>query len=448
MNWPWKSKAADTAAGELIKAVQSCEAISQAEPRNEFSSFGGLSYDTWEAVLGGLATTSGQVVNADTAMRCSAVFACVRLISGAVSCSPVRIYKRNGDERERTPKHALDTVLRLRPNRFMTAATFWKFFVSSKLLSGNAYANIIRGRGGVALGLYPHNPRNVTVYFAWELGLDQKIGVEKNRLFYQVTFEDGGQKLFDQDDMIHVQNVPGIGSVSSKQGISTIKAMANSVGLSLGAEESSAKFFDNGMVSQIALTYPKQFSPEGFERLRAHLRQKYSGSKNHHEPLILTEGGEAKTLSMSAEDAQLLESRKFSVIDICRFFGVNPVMVGESEKTSSWGSGVEQMGRWFNTLTMNEHFTAIEQELEVKLFRDDGHFAEFDETELTRGDTKTRGDFYRVARGSMQEPGFMTINEIRASEGLAPVEGGDQLQRPDPSAAKGGGDAKPTDAAA
>ena len=132
---------------------------------------------------------------------------------------------------------------------------------------------------------------------------------------------------------------------------------------------------------------------------------------------------------MSAEDAQLIESRQFSVSDICRFFGVPPVMIGETEKTSSWGSGVEQMARWFTTFTLNDHLTAIEQELEAKLFRD-SYFAEFDESELTRGETKTRGDFYRIARGSMQEPGFMTTNEIRAAEGLPPVAGGDALQGP------------------
>lgn len=434
--WPFGQKEPVENAEFVSAEPVSTEPVS-AEPKNaSFESWGGLSYDTWEALIGDLGTSSGQIVNADTAMRCSAVFACVRLISGAVSCSPVRVYRRDGDERQRKSEHALDVILRLRPNRFMTASTFWKFFVSSKLLTGNAYASITRAFSGSPLSLYPHNPRNVDVYFAWELGLDAKLGVERNRLFYQVAFEDGTFRLFDQDDMIHVMNVPGVGSSPIKTGLSTVRAMAQSVGLSLGAEESSASFFRNGMANQVALTYPKQFSPDGLAELKDHLRKRYQGSGNHHTPLILTEGGDVKNLSMSAEDAQLLESRKFSVIDICRFFGVNPVMIGETEKTSSWGSGVEQMGRWFNTLTLNEHFTAIEQELEVKLFRGDGHFAEFDETELTRGDTKTRGDYYRVARGSLQEPGFMTINEIRASEGLQPIEGGDVLQRPDPNAKK------------
>lgn len=183
------------------------------------------------------------------------------------------------------------------------------------------------------------------------------------------------------------------------------------------------------MLSKIALTYPGKLDPKVADDLREFFDARYTGTANHHRPLLLTEGGEAKTLSMSAEDAQLIESRQFSVIDICRFFGVPPVMIGETEKTSSWGSGVEQMARWFTTFTLNDHLTAIEQELEAKLFRD-GFFAEFDESELTRGDTKTRGEFYRIARGSMQEPGFMTTNEIRAAEGLPPIDGGDELQHP------------------
>ena len=151
---------------------------------------------------------------------------------------------------------------------------------------------------------------------------------------------------------------------------------------------------------------------------------------------------------MSAADAQLLESRKFSVPEICRFFGVPPVMIGETEKTTSWGSGVEQMARWFAMFTMNEHFMAFEQELSVKLFRDDGSFAEFDENELMRGDTKTRGDYFKAALGSLQQPGWMTPNEVRAAEGLPKVDDGETLQKPVPGAGKGGSNAEPTDAPA
>ena len=218
-------------------------------------------------------------------------------------------------------------------------------------------------------------------------------------------------------------------SRDGKRGLSTISAAGQGIGLGLAAEEYSARFFSNGMLSKIALTYPGKLDPKVADDLREFFDARYTGTANHHRPLLLTEGGEAKTLSMSAEDAQLIESRQFSVIDICRFFGVPPVMIGETEKTSSWGSGVEQMARWFTTFTLNDHLTAIEQELEAKLFRD-GFVAEFAESGLARGDTKTRGEFYRIARGSMQEPGFMTTNEIRAAEGLPPIDGGDELQHP------------------
>lgn len=384
----------------------------------------GLSFSDFSDLFGiGVPVASGQLVTPETAMRFSAVFACVRLLGGAVASAPARIYRREGQEERRVVRgHPLADMLRLRPNRFMTATTFWKAFVTHKVLQGNGYAHIIRSRFGEPVGLYPLNPRNVVVYWAWEIGLDRRLGVERNRLFYRVTFEDGQARLYDQDDMLHVPNVGWDG----KRGLSTIAAAGQGIGLGLAAEESSARFFSNGMLAKIALTYPKSLSPGAAEELREYFDARHAGTANHHRPLLLTEGGEAKTLSMSAEDAQLIESRQFSVIDICRFFGVPPVMIGETEKTSSWGSGVEQMARWFTTFTLNDHLSAIEQELEAKLFRD-GCFAEFDESELTRGDTKTRGEFYRIARGSMQEPGFMTINEIRAAEGLPPVEGGDKL---------------------
>lgn len=388
---------------------------------------GGASFSDFSELFGmGAPVASGQVVTPESAMRFSAVFACVRLLGGAVASAPVKVYLREGTEqRQLAHGHPLADVLRLRPNRFMTSTTFWKTFVAHKVLQGNGYAHIIRERSGEPVGLYPLNPRNVVVYWAWELGLDQRLGVERNRLFYRVTFEDGQARLYDQDDMLHVPNVGWDG----KRGLSTISAAGQGIGLGLAAEESSARFFSNGMLSKIALTYPGKLDPKVADDLREFFDARYTGTANHHRPLLLTEGGEAKTLSMSAEDAQLIESRQFSVIDICRFFGVPPVMIGETEKTSSWGSGVEQMARWFTTFTLNDHLTAIEQELEAKLFRD-GFFAEFDESELTRGDTKTRGEFYRIARGSMQEPGFMTINEIRAAEGLPPIDGGDELQHP------------------
>lgn len=424
--WPFKKQTDRAQMQAELEAMRAEMATIKAESATFSITDAGRASEVFGA--GGY-TSSGQLVTANRAMRYSAVYGCVLLISGAVACSTLRTYRADGDARIPAPQHRLAKMLRLQPNRFMTAATFWKFIAESKMLRGNAYAHIIRAKSGDVLALYPLKPGNVEVYQAWELGLDARLGVERNRLFYDVTHDDGTVRIYDQTDILHIPNI----GFNGKKGLSTVSAMAEALGLAFGAEQSNASFFANGMQSKLAVSFPGRPDPEATDRLREHIADHYAGAANHHKPLILTQGGSATTLSMSAEDAQLLEARKFSVIDICRFFGVDPVLIGEHEKTSSWGSGVEQMGRFFHTLTMNPHFIAIEQELEVKLFGD-GHFAEFDETELTRGDTRTRAEYNKAALGSLQQPGWMTVNEVRATENLAPVPNGDDLQRPDQSA--------------
>lgn len=382
-----------------------------------------------EAIYGGLSGVTDK-----TAMTISTVFACVRLVAGAVASAPCKVYRRQEeDKRLYASKHPLSTMLRLTPNEQMTAATFWRTFTTQKMLEGNGYAFILRTRNGIAQAIYPMFYAQVSPFQAWERGFDAKTGCSPWRLFYEVTLPDGRFTIVDQDDMLHVPNIGWDG----RRGMSTLAAGARSLGLAVSSEHSSKRFFDQGMQASFAISYDGKISEAMQDRIKSYVAERYQGVENFHKPLVLSEGGKVQQLTMNAEDAQLIESRKFSVIDICRFFGVPPVMIGESEKTSSWGSGVEQMARWFTTFALNDHFTAIEQELERKLFRGDGHFAEFDETELTRGDTKTRHESYRIARGSMQEPGYMTPNEIRAAEGLPPVPGGDMLTGPQQASKEG-----------
>jgi len=363
----------------------------------------------------GIGSSSAGVINADTVMRASAVFACVRLISGALASAPLQIYQE-GDDGEFTKEynHPYKKILGLSPNGQATAATFWKTMGQSKILQGDAYAAIVRGKKtGRPIGLMQLRWQRVKVYQAWEIGLSDSIGVAPERLYYDVSWDNGTKSLVDQDDMIHVPNIGWNG----KNGLSTIQAGARAMGLALSSEESAASLFENGMVSQVALSYPNKMGKDAQDILRQHLREKYSGAQNHNNPLILTEGGTVQHVSMNPQDVQLLDSRKFSVIDIARFFGVPPAMIGESEKTSSWGSGVEQMARWFTVFTMNEHFVSFEQELERKLFRGSGYMASFDESLLIRGDMKTQAEYYKSALGGTQGPGWLTPNEVRIKTG-------------------------------
>ena len=415
----WKKKKPDEDLAAKVADLESRLATIQNEiPMRDSQAF-------LEMIHGGNYGTIG-VKSPEAAMRCSAVFACVRLISGAIASAPLLIYKQTDSGRE-VARHPLQRILSLRPNEHMTASTFWKVMAMQKVLNGNAYAAILRARpSGRAVGLVPFRAPRVTVYQAYELRLDEKYGVDPHRLYYSVMWDDGTPGMFDSDDMIHVPNI----NFDGKVGMSTVSAGAQAMGLAMAAEESAAKLFENGMVSQLALTYPQKLTADAQDKLREHLANRYQGAGNHHKPLILTEGGTAQTLALNAEDAQLLETRQFSVIDIARFFGVPPVMIGETEKTSSWGSGVEQMARWFVMFTLNDHLTDIEQEIAVKLFKSSEFRAEFDETELTRGDTKTRAEYFKAALGGTQSPGWMTQNDVRQAEGLPPMDGGNVLYVP------------------
>jgi HK97 family phage portal protein len=151
---------------------------------------------------------------------------------------------------------------------------------------------------------------------------------------------------------------------------------------------------------------------------------------NAHLPAFIPDGGEFKEITMSAEDSQLIETRKFQVTDIARIFGLPPHMIGAQEASTSWGTGIEQQSIGFVQYTLKPHLTRIEQEVNRKLFRSPEYFAEFNVSGLLRGDIKGRNEAYKIALGGNQQPGYMTVNEVRALENLPPIEGGNELYKP------------------
>ena len=134
-----------------------------------------------------------------------------------------------------------------------------------------------------------------------------------------------------------------------------------------------------------------------------------------------------KSTKLIVHDAQLIASRSFQVEEICRVFGVPPHMVGHTQNTTSWGSGVEQMSIGFVKYTMQRHLRAFEQEINYKLFKTARNFVEFLTAGLERGDLKSRNEAYRIGLGRAGEPGWMTVNEVRALENMPPIEGGDKI---------------------
>ncbi len=382
------------------------------------SSAGTSGSQLYEWMTGGNISHAGPAVTERTAMGIGAVYACVGLIGGAISSLPLQIYRRTENGRERI-NHDIWWLLNEQPCACMSAAVMWEFLAWSLLLHGDAFA-IIQRQGPKIIGLEPVHPLSVTVHEVEE------------RLVYTVVDNDETLVL-DQDDMLHI---PGLG-FDGKRGLSPLRyAARQTFGLALAAEEYSARFFSNGARPDYVITTENKMDSEQQRLFRESWMARYAGLQNAHIPALLTGGGaEVKSLTLSPEEAQLMATRNFQATDVARIYGVPPHMIGITEKTTSWGSGIEQQGIGFVKYTLQRHLVKIEQEINRKLFRRSLQlFAEFNTAGLERGDYKGRNEGYRIAAGRAGEPGWMTINEIRKLENLPPIDGGDILFNPNQSA--------------
>jgi HK97 family phage portal protein len=383
----------------------------------------------YEWMMGANASAAGYPVSERSAMSVSAVYACVSLIAGAIASLPLPIYRRSDEGREKVSMMADSRfanywwLLNEQPHRQWSAAVFWEYLIASLLLCGDAMARIVRVReGGEIVGLEPVHPSCVTVK-------DHELD---GGLLYLVS--EGGKTVgYAQDDFLHI---PGIG-FDGYRGMSSIRyAAKNAIGTALAAEDYSGKFFSNGARPDLLITIPQNMSKEQQELFRESWMARFGGAGKSHIPAILTGGGDIKPISMNAQDSQIIETRKFQVIDIARIFGVPPFMIGETEKSSSWGTGVESMSIGFVKYTLQRHLTKIEQELNRKIFPKSLRlFTEFTTAGLERGDIKTRYEAHRIALGRAGEPGWKTVNEIRKIENDSPIVGGDELNKGNANAA-------------
>ena len=366
-------------------------------------------------LFGARSSAAGVYVTEESAMRVSAVYGAVRLLCGSIATLPLQVFRRTSDGRELAEDHPLYDLLHLQPNPMLSAVVYWETVVMHVLLAGNHYSLIGRTRGGEPISLTPLKPSRV------------EPDVKDGQLIYFVTFDDGKYAAYHQDDILHIPNVGWNG----KKGLSTIRyAAQNSVGTAMAADEYAARFFANDATPRGYLKFDKPLKREQAELIRDYWYEKHQGLDKSHVPAIISEGGEFKEISMSAEDAQILETRRFQVTDIARIFGVPPWMLGETSTSTSWGTGLEQQARGFVTFTLRPHLIRIQQEVNRKLFRHREFYAEFNAAALLSADTKGRHEAYQIALGGNQQPGWMSVNEVRKLENLSPVEGADEIYRP------------------
>lgn len=384
---------------------------------------GGIAIETAqqieEVLRTGSLTNSGVSVSPEKAMRVAAVYACVRIRSGVVANMPLHI-KRRVDERTRqdASDHPLWKIFRRRPNRWQTPSQFKRMLTAHLLLRGNAYAMIVR-TGDDVKELIPLHPDRVECKQRDDLALE-----------YTYTRKDGRRVTLQQSEMFHLVGL----TLDGVHGVSVITYARETIGLSLVMEEHGATLFKNGARVSIALKHPNKLGKEGLEFLRASLDAYRSGGESEGKALILEEGMSAEHISMTSEDAQWLDSRKFSRSDIAMFFGVPPHMIGDTEKSTSWGTGIDSQTQGFVTFSAEDDLTTWEETINRDLVpaNDNDVYARFNRAALVKGDIKVRWEAHVKAL----QWGVMSPNEVRALEDLNPRDGGDIYYPPPNTAGK------------
>ncbi|MEE9684025.1 phage portal protein [Lelliottia amnigena] len=357
----------------------------------------------WEEWFG--TSSSGKVVTADKAIQLSAVWACVRLLSESISTLPLKIYVRQPDgSRKAATDLPAYSILCRRPNSEMTPSRFMLMVVASICLRGNAFIEkkFIANR---LVSLVPLLPQNMVVK-----------RLDSGALEYTYS-EKGLKRVIPVKYMMHIRGF-GLDGVC---GMMPMKTGRDVIGSAMAVEESAAKIFEQGLQSSGFLSADNALSDEQRERLRGYMAS-FTGSKNAGKIMVLEGGLKYQGVTMNPEDAQMLESRAFSIEEICRWFRVPPFMVGHTTKQSSWASSLEGMNLQFLTHTLRPLLVNIEQEIgRCLLDSDDEVFAEFSVEGLLRADSAGRAAYYTSAL----QNGWMSRNDVRRLENMPPIEGGD-----------------------
>jgi len=362
----------------------------------------------WSWLSGG--TTSGKVVNERTAMQTSAVYACVRVLSESLAGLPLHVYDRKADGGKVLKlNHPLYQLLHDEPNSEMTSFVFRETLMSHLLLFGNAYAQIVRNGRGYPIALYPLLP--------------DRVSVERNpkgEIIYTYHSYKGEVKL-RKGELLHI---PGLG-FDGLIGYSPIHMAKDAIGMTLAAEEYGSKFFANGATPGGILEHPNTI--KDIQRVKDGWNAEYRGAGNANKVAILEEGMTFKPITISPDQAQFLESRKFQIAEIARIFRVPLHMIGDLDKSSF--SNITQQSLEFVMYTLNPWVRRWEDSLQSALLlpsEKNRIIIRFNVDGLLRGDYKSRMDGYAVGR----QNGWLSANDIRALEkmNLIPAEeGGDLL---------------------
>lgn len=375
---------------------------------------GGITNGSLLSLVGGGRTAAGVRVDEARSLTMPAVWRAVTLLSGTLASLPLHAYREDGPARVRAGAGSQASRLLASPHPDLTVFEWLELVVSHLALWGNAYLLVQRDGLGRVLYLLPIHPSQVQV--------GRRASDMAKRYAVTGPLPDGrkGQVLGDLD----VLHIPGFG-YDGVCGVSPVRAARQGVALALAAEEFGGRLFGSGSLATGILQTEQRLSPAQAEALSQRWVEKRTGMGSAHGTVVLDKGATFKQLTIPPEDAQFLESRSFQVSEIARMFGIPPHMLMDTEKSTSWGSGIEQQTIGFVTYTLRPWLARIEQRL-TRLLRPETVYVRFALEGLLRGDSTQRSAFYKA----MWEIGVLSTNDILALEERAPVEGGDVRYRP------------------
>lgn len=362
--------------------------------------------ETWGAF-----TASGATVTTDTALQQVTVWACNRILSEAIGQLPVVVQRReSGRWVDATDHDALELLFE--PNNFWTQHDLFSYLTVWSEMRGNGLLLKSADSRGKVRRLLPVNAD------------DAQIKLEDDwTLSYQLSGALSGD--YTSKKIFHLRNFGTSGAI----GLSTIANCREAIGLALKTEEHGARLFQNGAKVGLAIEAPGELGETVYERLHSHITKHHSGAGNAHKTMILEGGATVKPIGMTSEDAQFLETRRFQKQEIASLYGIPLFLLNDTEKSTTWGTGLEQISKAFVRYTLAPRLSRLAQTLNRELIpskeRRVTRFV-FNTDAFTLGEFKERMEGYKVAI----DAGVLNPNEAREEEGRNAREGGDEYRQP------------------
>ncbi|MDH6226216.1 phage portal protein [Streptomyces sp. MJP52] len=363
-------------------------------------------------VLGGAPGDAGIAVTETGALGVPGVWRAVSVTANVSAALPLHAYRAGTRDRA-------TSALLADPHPELTPVELWRLTYVHRLLWGNAYVQKVRNGAGQIVQLWVVRPDRVKVE------RDTPSQENPSGKWFWIRDDKGTMRRLTSREIMHI---PGLG-YDGVTGCSPIRAAAQGIGLALAAEKSAARLFGSGNMISGVLQTEQRLNAEQAAQLKAQWKAKMSGVHNSHDVAVLDSGASFSPVTMPYKDAQFLESRQWQVTELARLFGVPPFLLMSTEKSTSWGTGLEQQAQGWVTFDLGPAWLVpTEQRITKELLPAD-EYAKYQLGGLLRGDSSARATFYRA----MRDTGAFSADDIRELEDLKPIGGTEGNMRLQPT---------------